>query len=51
MSAAPSRLMFGIIPWYSVLIVLGVGKHSSLELSFENKQKALNLCLVQKVND
>ena len=34
-----------------LLIVLGVGKHSSLELSFENKQKALNLCLVQKVND
>ena len=24
MSAAPSRLMFGIIPWYSILIVLGV---------------------------
>ena len=24
MSAAPSRMLFGVIPWYSFLIVLGV---------------------------
>ena len=37
MSAAPSRMLFGVIPWYSFLIVLGVVIAIVLAVREENR--------------